>query len=504
MSGYFHSRKPRALIPWSLIVILAAIFACVGFGAGAVPGQGNNLWHERSSEAPQTLPNGFSPLPSLAGLVKQLKPAVVNVYTTQVIKPRFSGRMQRFHDPFFDRFFGGGQQQFEHFLGTPQNEIKRNALGSGFIVSDDGYVITNHHVIADATEIKVRTADERTFDAKLVGSDEKTDVALLKIEPKGKLPFVYLGDSDKLEVGDWLVAIGNPFGLGLTVTAGILSGKERVIGQGPYDDFLQTDASINFGNSGGPLFDTAGNVIGINTAIIAGGSGIGFAVPINLAKELLPQLRKSGKVTRGWLGVGIQDLTEDLADNFGVAAKKGVLISQVFSGSPAEKAGLEAGDIVLSIEGRRISDVRQLTRKIAAMPPGHKAKVVLLRDGKKRSFTISLGEREKGESQALGRQGEPGEAPQQADLGLTLEPLTQRQAQRLGVPENLRGLVVTAVDPNSEAAGLIRRGDIVIEVNRLRVRSINDFKRALSRGKKGKVLIKIQRGGTRVYLVITK
>ncbi len=492
MGEFFQNQKPRVLIPWFVIVFLIAIFACVGFGAGAEPGQGNNLWHERSNETPRTLPNGFSPLPSLAGLVKQLKPAVVNVYTTQVVKPRFSGRMQRFHDPFFDRFFG-----------SPQNEIKRNTLGSGFVVSENGYIITNHHVVGDASEIKIRTADERTFDAKLIGSDEKTDVALLKIEPKGKLPFVYLGDSDKLDVGDWLVAIGNPFGLGLTVTAGILSGKERVIGQGPYDNFLQTDASINFGNSGGPLFDTAGNVVGINTAIVAGGSGIGFAVPINLAKELLPQLRKSGKVSRGWLGVGIQNLTEDLADNFGVAAKKGVLISQVFAGSPAEKSGLKGGDIILSVDGHRISDVRRLTRKIAAMPPGHKAAVVLLTDGKKRTLTVTLGERGKGELRALGR-GEPGEKPQQADLGLTLEPLTGRQARQLGVSENLRGLVVTAVDPGGEAAGLIRRGDIVIEVNRMRVRSISDFKRALSRGKKGKVLIKIQRGDTRVYLVITR
>jgi serine protease Do len=503
MSGFFQRQRPRVLIPWALVTILVAVFACVSFGASAVPGQGAGLWHEHTGESAQALPNGFSPLPSLAGLVKQVKPAVVNVYTTQVIKPRFSGRMQRFHDPFFDRFFGGGQQGFERFR-SPQNEIKRNALGSGFIVSDDGYIITNHHVIADATEIKIKTADERTFDAKLVGSDEKTDVALLKIDPKAKLPFVYLGDSDKLEVGDWLVAIGNPFGLGLTVTAGILSGKERVIGQGPYDDFLQTDASINFGNSGGPLFDTAGNVIGINTAIIAGGSGIGFAVPINLAKELLPQLQKSGKVTRGWLGVSIQDLTDDLADNFGVEAKSGVLISQVFADSPAEKAGLKAGDIVLSIEGRSVTDVRQLTRKIAAMPPGHKAGIVLLRDGKKRSFDVKLGEREKGESLALGREQSQGAEPQQADLGLTLEPLTPRQARRLGLSENLHGLVVTAVDQNSEAAGLIRRGDIVIEVNRIRVRSIRDFKQALGRGKKGKVLMKIQRGDSRVYLVISK
>jgi serine protease Do len=496
-----NKSRMQRLVPWFLFVALAAAGAGLGLSSDAAAGSSSNLWRERAKTTSPVVPQGFSPLPSLAGLVKELKPAVVNIYTTQVIKPpSFHGGSPRFRDPFFEEFFGG-REGVERFFGGPHGEVKRNSLGSGFIVSDDGFVITNHHVVANATEIKVLLEDERTFDAKVVGSDQKTDLALIKVDPKGKLPVAYLGDSDKLEVGDWVVAIGSPFGLGHTVTAGIISGKDRVIGHGPYDDFLQTDASINMGNSGGPLFDTAGNVVGINTAIIAGGSGIGFAVPINLAKELLPQLKKSGKVTRGWLGVGIQNLTKELAENFGVDDKKGVLVSQVFAGSPAEKAGLKAGDIVLSLDGLAVDEVRELTRKVATLVPGHKTAVRVLRDGKNQTVTVTLGEREKGESIALGTR--PAET-QEADLGLTLAPLTPQKARRLGVADDLRALVVMEVDPKSATAGLIRAGDIILEVNRIRVATVKQFKRATARGKKDKVLLKLQREASQLYVVIGK
>jgi serine protease Do len=495
----------KAWLPIFLLVVSGLLFGGTIYTTADAAGQ-KSFWQERPQSTAPILPQGFSPLPSLANLVKQLKPAVVNIYSTQVIKPkkRHRQRRQMPRHPFFDDFFGG-MDPFEHFFqDMPQREFKRNSLGSGFIISPEGYVITNYHVVADASEIKVLLADERSFTAKVIGGDQKTDIALLKIEPKGKLPAVYLGDSDKLQVGDWAIAIGNPFGLGHTVTTGIISGKAREIGQGPYDDFLQTDASINPGNSGGPLFDTAGNVIGINTAIIAGGSGIGFAVPINLAKSLLPQLQEKGKVTRGWLGVGIQNLTDELAENFGVKKDKGVLLSQVFADSPADKAGLKAGDIVVEVNGKRVTEVRQLTNEIAAIAPGQETKIEVLRDGKLKSFSIKLGERERGESLArLGPSRE--EAEEKTSLGLSLAPLTPERARRIGVEENLRGLVVVQVDPAGPTSGFVRPGDVILEVNRKRISSVRGFNKALKKsGKKSNVLLRIQRGNSQLFIVVKK
>ena len=502
--GLVHHLSGRNLLAG--LLALVAIAACVGVGAGGGTQANAGIWQERAQNPEPLLERGSRPLPSLAGLVKQLKPAVVNVYTTQVIKPKVRRRQfrryqRRFHDPFFDFFFGGGDP-FERFFAVPQRELRRSSLGSGFIISPDGYVLTNHHVVANATEIKVKLVDERKFTAKVVGSDPKTDVALLKLEGASKLPFVYLGDSDKIQVGDWVVAIGNPFGLGHTVTAGIISAKDRQIGQGPYDDFLQTDAAINPGNSGGPLFDTSGNVVGINTAIIPQGSGIGFAVPINLAKQLIPQLKSKGKVVRGWLGVGIQELTAELAENFGVKARQGVLVSQVFTGSPADQAGLKAGDIILALNGRRMTTTRQLTSTVATLAPGTKVRVEVLRDGRKKTFTVKLGERERGEALASGAGGGE-EQPAGAQLGLSLRPLTPEMARRLGVNESLRGVVVEEVDPDSPAAGMVQPGDVILEVNRQRVASIADVQRALGRNK-NKVLLRLQRGNAQLFLVISR
>ncbi|RME22893.1 MAG: DegQ family serine endoprotease, partial [Deltaproteobacteria bacterium] len=472
-----------------------------GVGTAGDSQASSRIWKERAQQAQPLLEKGTSPLPSLAGLVKKLKPAVVNVYTTQVIRPRvrrYHRRMPGYGDPF--GFFEDPFDFFDRFFQVPQREYRRSSLGSGFIISPDGYVLTNNHVIANATEIKVKLIDERVFDAKVIGSDPKTDVALLKLKKAKGLPFAYLGDSDKLEVGDWVVAIGNPFGLGHTVTVGIISAKDRQIGHGPYDDFLQTDAAINPGNSGGPLFDTAGNVVGINTAIIAQGSGIGFAVPINLAKQLIPQLKEHGKVTRGWLGVGIQELTADLAENFGVKPKEGVLVSQVFEDSPADRAGLKAGDIILELNGRKMRTVRQLTATVASLAPGTRVKIKVLRDGKQLTFAATLGEREQGEALAMG------EAPADGDtesLGMRLRPLTPEIARRLGVDERLKGLVVEEIEPDSPAAGMVREGDIILEVNRKRVTSVADLRKALKRGG-NRLLLRIQRGTAQLFLVISK
>ncbi len=498
------SIRQKRLLPWLSLVMLTV--ACVGVGipSSGVAGQQGHVWKDAPADMKPLLPSDYHPLPSLKDLVKRLKPAVVNVYTTQIIKPGVFGRGNSM-DPRMQRFMGRKDPFSFFFNQMPQREMKRASLGSGFIISPDGYVLTNHHVVDKATEIKVRLADDSTFDAKVVGSDSKTDVALLKIDAKQKLPFTYLGDSDGLEVGDWVIAIGNPFGLGHTVTAGIISAKDRQIGHGPYDDFLQTDAAINPGNSGGPLFDSAGRVIGINTAIVAQGSGIGFAVPINLAKDLLPQLRVSGKVTRGWLGVGIQDLSKELADKFGVKAKSGVLVAQVFSDGPADKAGFKSGDIILALNGQSLTSSRQLTSKIATISPGTRVNINILRDGKRLTLKAKLGEREQGEALAVGNSSGQAESASQQALGLKVAPLTPERARRMGIDEDIRGLVVIDVDPAGPTAGMVQPNDVILEVNRKRIRNLAEFNRAVGPDKKStSVLMRLQRGGAQIYLVIKK
>ncbi len=467
------------------------------------------IWQERPASAP-LLPAGTRPLSSLSGLVKELKPAVVNIYTTQVIAapgPRsLPGRRGRMSDPLWDFFFGGNDPF--GFFGSPGREWKRSSLGSGFIISQDGYALTNHHVVAQATEIKVKLVDDREYKARVVGSDPRTDVALIKMEtkPGEKLPVAYLGDSDRIEVGDWVVAIGNPFGLGHTVTAGIISAKDRQIGHGPYDDFLQTDAAINPGNSGGPLFDTAGNVVGINTAIVAQGSGIGFAVPINLVKKLLPQLREKGKVSRGWLGVGIQDLTPELAAGFGVSPRSGVLVGQVFDGGPAARAGIKPGDIVTHVDGKPVATSRQLTAAVAAIAPGTSVEVKLLRDGKPLSLQVKLADRDEGERQAQGdddgdADSDEGGSAQSDDartLGMRLEPLSEAQARKMGLSPATRALVVKSVSDESPAAGMVQPGDVILEVNRKNADSVEAFAAAVKSS--SRVLLRIARGSAQVYV----
>src|SRR3990167_818758 len=351
-----------------------------------------NFWKEKKGDVSKTNPHISAPQ-SFAELAKELNPAVVNINTTQVINPREFGPSMPFpgpgpwgeRDPF--------QEFWERFFGEmPHREFKQRSLGSGFIVSKDGYIITNNHVVEKATEIKVTIGDGKDYDAKVVGTDAKTDLALLKINPKDDLLGVALGDSDKLQVGDWVIAIGNPFGLEHTVTAGIVSAKGRVIGAGPYDNFIQTDASINPGNSGGPLFNLAGEVVGINTAIIASGQGIGFAIPINMAKDLLSQLEEKGKVTRGWLGVAVQDITPELAKSFNLPDEKGALISNVFPNSPAEKAGLKSGDIILSYNGKPIETAHALPILVAETPAKQTVPVDIWRNGRRQTVPVNVAE----------------------------------------------------------------------------------------------------------------
>lgn len=432
---------------------------------------------------------------SFADLAQKVSPAVVNISTTKAPKaPRnMERRMPR--DPFFDDFF-------EHFFNAPQQQRQpQKSLGSGFIMNKDGYILTNNHVIEGADEIQVQLTDKRKFDAKLVGSDPKTDIAVVKISASD-LPSVPLGDSGQIRVGDWVVAVGNPFGLEHTVTAGIVSAKGRVIGAGPYDDFIQTDASINPGNSGGPLFNLQGEVVGVNTAIVASGQGIGFAIPINMAKDLVPQLISSGKVTRAWLGVGIQDITPELAKSFGLPDQKGALISNIFPGSPADKAGLKSGDIVLGFNGRLISESHELPTLVAHEPIGKKVTMQVLRDGKQVQIEVTLGEMEKGEKEA---ERSPA-ATESRELGIAVRNLTPEEVSQLRLSKEHHGVAIVAVEPGSPADGAgVQRGDILLGINNVEINSAVEYDAAAKKINKGDIVrLYLRREEMSLYLAFRK
>jgi len=344
------------------------------------------FWLNQSAVAKNGIPDSFAELAA-----KQAHVAV-NVSTTKIVKS-----MQRF-SPFQSREFKDffGDEFFRHFFGQiPEQEMKQRSLGSGVVVSRDGYILTNNHVVADADEILVTLSDKKKYEAQIIGRDPKTDLALIKIKTENTIPAARLGDSDKLKVGDWVVAIGNPFGLGSTVTAGIVSAKGRVIGAGPYDNFIQTDASINPGNSGGPLFNLNGEVIGINTAIVSqsgGNVGIGFAIPINMAKSVMPQLKERGKVIRGWLGVSIQLVTQEIKEKFGLKTEEGALIGEVTKGSPADKGGLKRGDVIINFDGKKIKTMNTLPSMVAETPVGKEIEILIIRKGKEKRLTITIGE----------------------------------------------------------------------------------------------------------------
>ncbi|QEM67360.1 DegQ family serine endoprotease [Geobacter sp. FeAm09] len=437
--------------------------------------------------------------PDFVELAKRLKPTVVNIRTTKNIKPRQRARHPQFQqnpfNNFFDDFFG------RYFDETPQQRPRREqALGTGFIISAEGYILTNNHVVSGADEVMVKLSDGREIKGELKGSDEKLDLALIKISEKEKLPVAELGNSDNLEVGEWVMAIGNPFGLAQTVTAGIVSAKGRVIGSGPYDDYIQTDASINPGNSGGPLFDVNGKVIGINTAIIAGGQGIGFAIPINMAKDIVTQLRDKGKVTRGYLGVRFQPLTADLAKSFGLDSDKGALIANVEKDTPADKAGLKAGDIILEYDGKPITEGNELPRYVAVTPIDKKVKLVIFRDGKKQEVGVTIARLKDGEAQAAA----PG-TTESASIGIVVQELTKELASRLGIRDS-KGLIVSEVKPGSpaEEAG-ISAGDMVVEINGQRPDTQEKYTAAAAALKKGDVArLLLKRPDGAIYYVAVR
>ena len=421
---------------------------------------------------------------AFATVAKGVNPSVVNISTVskkKLVQPFFE------FSPLFDDFFGGRG-------GRPQYR-RENSLGSGFILNRDGYIITNDHVVRDAESIQVKLSNENVYNGKVVGSDPKTDIAVIKINAKEKLPVAVLGDSDKLQVGQWAIAIGNPFGLDRTVTVGVVSATGRSnMGIETYENFIQTDASINPGNSGGPLLNVYGEVIGINTAIVAAGQGIGFAIPINMAKRVVAQLINKGNVTRGWLGISIQPVTPEIAQSFGLKQPHGALVSDVMTGSPAAKSGIVQGDIITRFAGKEIKTVQQLQLLVADTQVGARIEVEVFRDGQTRKLPITI----------VSADAAVAARPQfhEADtglVGLTVEDLPREMRKK-----GLSGVVVTEVDPGGLAAESgIQRGDIIVSVNQRRVSSLSDYVKTVKEAEKqGSVAMLVKRGDASIYFAI--
>jgi serine protease Do len=443
-------------------------------------------------------------------IAEKFKPTVVNIHTTQTIKT--ISPFQQFRggpdDDFFRRFF-------DDFFGQIPNlpkDFKQKNLGSGFIISSDGYIITNHHVIDKADEVKVKLSDtdKETFDAKIIGSDHFTDIALIKIDPKGKnLPVAPLGDSDKIRAGQWVAAIGHPFGYGHTVTHGIISAKERLLGNGvthPYNDYIQTDASINLGNSGGPLISTEGEVVGINVATDARAQGvIGFAIPINVAKDLMPQLIKTGHAIRGFIGIVWHELTEELAQYLKLKkGQQGIVISEIIKGNPADLAGLKIYDVIIEFNGAPIRSGRELLKEVAKAPVGKPVPLKVLREGKEKEFQLKPVERKEEKEGEAKKPSKKEEGKEQPSLGLQIEDIDRYP----GLKEKFEladGVVVIGVEKDSpaEKAG-IEKGDVITEVNREKIRNVSDFRAAISKAKKGEPYlfkIKNEMGGSSLVVI---
>lgn len=450
------------------------------------------------------MPEGF------AELVESVTPAVVNISTRQEIEaPEFMPFPELPEDSpfreFFERFFGQ-QGPGEGFQGEPR---VAQSLGSGFIIDPSGYVVTNHHVIAQATQIAVTLTDGTQFDAELVGSDEKTDLALLKIDAGRPLPAVSFGDSDKVRPGDWVIAIGNPFGLGGTVTVGVISARNRNINAGPYDDFLQLDAAINRGNSGGPSFNTDGQVVGVNSAIFSptgGNIGIGFAIPSNLVRSVVEQLREKGSVERGWLGVHIQKVTPDIAEGLGIGEPRGALVAEVTPDSPAEAAGLRRGDVVLRFADQPVPEMRDLARLVAATPVGKRVPMTVWRKGKEITLEVKIGPQpSEAKLSDRGTGGRPEDRATIDALGVELAVLTPALRERYEIDEQ-DGVVVTRVRPLSPLGEQdVRPGDVIISVGQSDVTSPRDVATQVEEAKASKqksLLLLVSRHGNRRFVAV--
>jgi serine protease Do len=431
---------------------------------------------------------------TFAKVAETIKPAVININTTVARGGGGPGGRTP-----FEEFFG--EDFFRRFFGDAPERMPQRSLGSGVIIDPSGIALTNSHVVEKATEIEVITLDGSKHKAKVIGNDKKTDLAVLKLDDgKGKFSFARLGDSDKMQVGDWVIAVGSPFGLQSTVTAGIISAKARDLKQGPFDDFLQTDAAINPGNSGGPLVNMQGEVIGINTAIVAGGAGIGFAIPSNMARKISTELASRGRVTRGWLGIALQPLTPELARSFNAKDTKGVLVSDVVPDSPAAKAGLKPGDILLEFEGKKTEEPADLQRAVGLASPGNTAKIKVWRDSAERTVELKIGEApdEREAQQRSGSRAAP------SVLGLEVRPITPEIARQLNLRTN-EGVIVSRVDEGTSAAEAgIQRGDVIREINRQKVRTLADYERFTREAKDGdRLTVLLQRGPMSLYVAFT-
>jgi serine protease Do len=448
---------------------------------------------------------------TFANLAKQVSGAVVNISAEKIVK----NQMQQFMGEAPKHPKGGPSPEtpfgpegpfrdfrdfFDKFFGEMPKSYKARSLGSGFIIDPKGYVVTNNHVVEGADKIKVILVGGKEYQATIIGRDPKTDLALIQmVKPPADLPFIKMGDSDAMQVGDWVLAVGNPFGLAHTVTQGIISAKGRVIGAGPYDNFLQTDASINPGNSGGPLLNLRGEVIGINTAILASGQGIGFATPSNIAKSIIPQLESKGKVVRGMIGVQVQNVTPELAKSFGMSEPKGALVAQVNPDSPADKAGIHRGDIIIDFNGHPINEMNELPRMVADTAPGSKATLKILREGKEKTLSLSIVELSD-ERQAQGK--EEG-AAEKTPLGLEVQNLNPTLAQQFRLRDT-KGVVVVQVESGTPAADAnIRPGDLILEVNGVVIGTVKEYREAVAKVKKDSVArFLVKRQGRTLYLTV--
>jgi serine protease Do len=498
MSALVRARKTVLLVTLGFV---GGVMATVGLNLGQRV-EAISFWGEEESTptaaAPTPAPEAqgqalVGGLPDFAHLADKLDPAVVNISTTSQGEgpPQMGGGHgdpREFWEP-FERFFGP----------MPRRPFKQRSLGSGFIINKDGFILTNNHVIENADEIVVKLSNEKEYKAKVIGRDPKTDLAVIKIDGATDLSTVTLGDSENLRVGEWVMAIGNPFGLEHTVTAGIVSAKGRYIGQGSYDNFIQTDAAINPGNSGGPLVNMKGEVVGINSAIFsrAGGNiGIGFAIPVNLAKELRPEREQKGKVTRGWLGVLIQKVTPEIAESMGLKEAKGALVADVMKDGPAAEAGVKVGDVIIEFDGHAVKDSTELPLLVARTPVGKTAKLKVIRDKETETLSVKIGELKEEEVAATGGKEE--------GFGLTVQPITPDIAESLGLGTDIKGVVVSAVEPGSAAdeAGM-RRGDVILEVNREPVKDLASYRKALKGAAKGKsVLFLVRRGDNTIFVAL--
>lgn len=513
-----NNRGKRRLLPLSIFIALLAgalvLYTTCSFADSKRPDRGSISFGASSQPEIKTPPQ-LAPFKTIfADLAEQVVPTVVQVIPTKIDTVIFSNNpfYQFFGSP-FDDFFGQGRQRRRGSPPIEKREQRQQGLGSGVIVSKEGHILTNYHVVAGADEIEVKTADNRSFQAEIIGSDSLSDVAVIKITEKVKnLPVAFLGDSDKLRPGDWAIAIGNPFSLSSSVTLGIVSalGRTAQTNSNSYQNFIQTDAAINPGNSGGALVNINGELIGINTMIYSrsgGYMGIGFAIPINMARKIMEDLIYEGKVTRGWLGVMIQELDQTTREAFGLDDKiKGVLIGDVFKGQPADKAGLKRGDIVLSVDGKKTKNTNELRNRIAAIRPGKKVPIHILRNGKKKTLQVTLTGRDKANTTGSaeekdGDKDKSGDTDMAARLGIKAGTLTAEIRRNLDIDKKTEGVVILEIDPNSQAAreGLAE-SDIILEINRTPVRSVKEFKKALKNVKAGdSVLFLLHRQGNTFF-----